>query len=159
MNTLWQRPTQAEMYLAMLQVLERRSTCLRRSVACILTDDKHRVLSTGYNGVAYGQPHCNEQVFDDEDIVHHPNACQGAGACSGERLDECQAIHAEQNALLQCHDVDKIHYVYVSCSPCIHCMKLLMNTGCKIIYCREIYDRKAVELFENSQVGRQVVHV
>lgn len=157
MHTSWQRPTQADTYMAMLQVLERRSTCLRRSVACVLTDDKHRVLATGYNGVAYGQPHCNEPIFDDEGIVHHPNACRGADACSGTRLNECQAIHAEQNALLQCRDVDRIYFAYVSCSPCIHCMKLLMNTGCMIIYCREIYDKEAITLFENSEIGRQVI--
>lgn len=153
------RPSQADTYMLMLRALEMRSTCFRRSVACILTDEKHRVLSTGYNGVAYGQPHCNESVEDDEQIVHFPNLCSGASAASGKALHECNAIHAEQNALLQCRDVDAIWYAYVSCSPCIHCMKLLMNTGCQIIYCREIYDREAVILFEQSQAGRQVVLV
>lgn len=152
------RPDFTQTYMEMLLSLEKRSTCIRRSVACILTDSKNRVLSTGYNGVASGMPHCNhgETREDGFAVTYFPNACSGAEYPSGHGLDQCQAIHAEQNALLQCGDVDKIHNVYVSCSPCIHCMKLLMNTGAKMIYCREIYDQKAIDLWQTSSPGRGV---
>jgi len=40
-----------------------RSTCLRRSVGCVLLDADNHVIATGYNGVAAGMPHCNEPVM------------------------------------------------------------------------------------------------
>jgi deoxycytidylate deaminase len=56
---------------------------------------------------------------------------EGAKFKSGEGLDVCQAIHAEQNALLQCKDVYDIETIYCTVSPCIHCVKLLLNYFCK----------------------------
>lgn len=69
----------------------------------------------------------------------HPHACPGAAAPSGTNLDSCQAIHAEQNALLQCRDVYSIHTAYVTTSPCVTCCKLLLNTGCQRIVFVEEY--------------------
>ncbi len=54
-------------------------------------------------------------------------------------LEQCEAIHAEANALLQCRDVEDIKTAYVTASPCIHCTKLLMNTGCMRIVFSERY--------------------
>lgn len=45
----------------------------------------------------------------------------------------CEATHAEQNALLQCHDTDRIAVCYTTTSPCIQCVKLLANTNCRRI--------------------------
>lgn len=81
-----------------------------------------------------------------------PHACPGAAAPSGEKLDACEAIHAEQNALLQCRDVWAIDTAYVTCSPCVHCAKLLLNTGCARIVYGTSYDERALELW--SRAGR-----
>lgn len=61
------------------------------------------------------------------------HACAGATAASGEHHDDCQAIHAEANALLQCRDVYAIHTMYVTTEPCVACTKLLLNTSCKAV--------------------------
>ena len=50
-----------------------------------------------------------------------------------------EAIHAEQNALLQCRDVYLIDTCFVTCSPCMTCTKLLLNTGCRKICFSEVY--------------------
>jgi dCMP deaminase len=65
--------------------------------------------------------------------------CPGAHLKSGEGLDICKAIHAEQNALLQCRNVYEIKYVYTTLSPCIHCVKLLLNTSAEGIITFEKY--------------------
>lgn len=119
-----------------------RSTCLRRSVGAVLLDAAVHVLSTGYNGVAAGLPHCNEptapgQPGDNGPVYGH--ACSGSLSPSGTNLDGCQAIHAEQNALLQCRDVMLVHTCYVTVSPCMTCAKLLLNTGCQRIVFNELY--------------------
>lgn len=122
-----------------------RSTCLRRHVGCVLLDKQGRVLSTGYNGVARGQAHCNQptgfSVNPPADVFGH--ACPGAKAVSGTNLDGCHAIHAEQNALLQCKDIDAIHSCYVTTSPCMTCTKLLLNTGCQEIFFMDEYPQLA----------------
>ncbi len=145
------RPTLDRYFIDLARLIATRSTCLRRAVGCVLVDARGHVLATGYNGVAAGLPHCNElQGYDvigdfpdkgQPDVVKgiYPYACAGAAAASGERLEVCEAIHAEQNALLQCRDVYAIDAAYVTVSPCLTCIKLLMNTACHRIVFIEAY--------------------
>ena len=138
------RLSRDEWALELARVTSRRSTCIRRNVGCVLLDDAGHVLATGYNGVASGMPHCNDRVPDGAlggSLL--PNACAGAFSPSGTDLDACQAIHAEQNALLQCADVRRIHTCYSTTSPCITCVKLLMNTGCRRIVFADAYPHES----------------
>jgi len=81
------------------------------------------------------------------------NACAGAQSPSGTNLDACQAIHAEQNALLQCRDVQAIAVCYTTCSPCMTCVKLLLNTSCGRLVFSEMYPHtEALDLWR--QAGR-----
>lgn len=122
------RATKDEYFLAMAEHVATQSTCARRSVGCVLVNGKKRVLATGFNGVPRGFPHCNEG---------HP--CPGAKAKSGEELHRCYSAHAEINALLQCPDVDDIETVYLTVSPCVECIKAILNTGATRIVFREEY--------------------
>lgn len=108
-------------FLTMARVASLRSICNRRKVGAVLTDDRHRVLSTGYNGPASGLDNCNP--------------CRRETAVSGTGLDNCMAVHAEINALIQCPDINRIHTLYVTVSPCFQCIKPLLNTPCqKIVF-------------------------
>lgn len=142
------RPTRDEWAMDLARLTAGRSTCLRRAVGCVLLNERGHVLATGYNGVAAGLPHCNEVAWSKESVqgVFHANACPGATAKSGTNLDGCGAIHAEQNALLQCRDVYDIHTAYVTASPCVTCVKLLLNTGCQRIVYDEPYPHGSSEL-------------
>lgn len=121
-----------------------RATCPRRRVGCVLINERGHILSTGYNGVAAGSPHCTE------------HNCPGACYPSGQGLDKCEALHAEQNALLQCRDVYTIDTAYVTASPCVTCVKLLMNTSCKkIVFYDEYPQPDAKKLWEG--MGREWV--
>lgn len=111
----------------MAQVVALRATCARRSVGCVLVNGRNHVLATGYNGPAAGESHCIS------------NPCAGVDLPSGTGLDACVAIHAEQNALLQCREVWDIRAAYITTSPCIHCVKLFKNTGCRRIVFSEKY--------------------
>ncbi len=73
------------------------------------------------------------------EVYDYLHACPGALSPSGTNLDGCGAIHAEQNALLQCRDVQTIETCYVTCSPCLTCVKMLLNTACRRIVYRERY--------------------
>lgn len=143
------RLSRDEWALKLALLTAQRTTCCRRAVGCVLLNARGHVLSTGYNGVAAGLPHCND--VDEKNVVLHPHACSGATAPSGTNLDGCQAIHAEQNALLQCKDIYQIHTAYVTASPCMTCVKLLLNTSCeKIVYVEEYPHSEAGKLWTGA---------
>lgn len=144
------RPTRAETFMAIARSLAARTTCLRRAVGCVLVDSRGRIIGTGYNGVAAGMQHCNavhyalgstahvsEEVAKRDRIdvlgcnAFTPFACAGHDLPPGQ--DKCEAIHAEQNALLFCRNPDAIDTCYVTTFPCLACAKLLLNTSCATI--------------------------
>jgi len=149
MNTT--RLTRHAWAMEVARVTALRATCLRRGVGCALLDADGFILATGYNGVAAGMAHCNHlgATLGDGSKVY-PNACPGAFAKSGTNLDGCHAIHAEQNALLRCADVRRIHTCYVTASSCMTCTKLLMNTSCQaIVFDQEYPHNEAAELWRS----------
>lgn len=156
------RPSKDEWALNLALLTAQRATCCRRQVGCVLLNARGHVLATGYNGVASGMDHCNHTEKIDITAVGasgerrfvdtYPNACPGAWSASGTNLDACQAIHAEQNALLQCRDVYQIYTAYVTTSPCITCCKLLLNTSCeRIVFIDEYTHSSAKELWEGAK--------
>lgn len=140
------RPSNDQYYAKMVKLVATRGTCVRRKVGCILVDDHKRVLATGFNGVAPGQPHCSEG-----------NECAAAKAPSGSLLSECRASHAEQAALLHCSDVNKIATVYVTVSPCSDCTKLLLLTSCQRIVFLEEYPHTLARTWWEDD-GREWFH-
>lgn len=116
-----------------------RGTCGRRKVGCILVNRYNEVLATGYNGPHSGAAHCIDKP------------CPGRNIASGQGLHLCEAIHAEQNALLQCADVHQIHTVYCTASPCVLCMRLLANTSVRRIVFVEEYPHYESERIAGSK--------
>lgn len=136
------RPSRDRNGLDVAFVIAQRGTCCRRKVGCLLVDKDHITLGTGYNGPASGMQHC----------IDVP--CAGAGLPSGTGLDACEAIHAEANAIMRCPDVRRIHTCYVTVSPCMSCLKLLLGTGCqRIVFAEEYVKREARVLWERA--GRE----
>ena len=98
-----------QVMLSMAAVISQRATCKKLAVGCILTDRSGRILSAGYNGAASGRPHCID------------TPCIGA----------CEATHAESNTIISCHAPrSQIYTCYTTWSPCLHCCKQLIQTGC-----------------------------
>lgn len=126
-------------FLKLAEDVSKAGTCLRRFVGCVLTNGHGHIIGTGYNGRPRGMKHCNELLVEGVPGAYYTagfpkgyvNACEGATLPSGQGLDLCEAVHAEANALLQCKNVEEIHTCYVTHSPCINCVKLLMNTSCE----------------------------
>ena len=136
------RPPTDFYFLKMAKLVSERGTCARRKVGCVFVNKRNHVIATGYNGNPAGFTHC----IDDP--------CEGADSKSGTDLDKCKAIHAEQNALLQCKNVYDIDRVYTTLEPCIHCVKLLLNTTAnQIIYGEKYVHQLARKLWEESGRG------
>lgn len=133
-----------EYFSKMAILVSLRGACVRRKVGCVLVNSLNHVLATGYNGRARGIDNCLQ------------SPCSGSESSSGTNLEGCEAIHAEQNALLQCGNVDTISTAYCTSSPCIHCLKLLMNTSCSRIVFSEKYPghERLQVMWETSGPGR-----
>jgi dCMP deaminase len=116
------RPAIEQTMLDIAEVLSRRATCPKLSVGAVLVDNFNRIVGSGYNGTPHSFPHCLD------------HDCGGAHAPPGS--DRCMAVHAEQNALLNCRDVRGIAALYVTHSPCLRCIKELLNTSCRSIVVR-----------------------
>ena len=134
-----ERPNKTTYFLAMAKLVSTRGTCARRRVGCVLVDKYGLVLATGYNGNGRGQGHCID------------SPCEGAKYKSGEGLEKCEAIHAEQNAILQCKNTELIEKAYITLSPCVTCVKLLLNTSCKeIVYLEDYVNKDAERIWKNA---------
>ena len=122
------RPSKDDYFLAMARLVASRSTCLHRHVGAVLVKDGH-VLSTGYNGAPRGEPHCLD-----------------VGCAKPEhaiRMEDCRAVHAEINAIIQAalHGVSIMGAtLYCSCRPCVMCSRALKNAGIEDIVWSDEYE-------------------
>ncbi len=139
------RPSYDEYFMEMANVVSKRSTCLRRKVGAILVKDKH-ILSTGYNGAPKGLKHCSEIGCLRKQL----------NVPSGERHELCRGLHAEQNSIIQAAVFGisiKNSVLYCTNTPCIVCVKMLINAGVKeIIYSGEYPDELAKKMLKESEV-------
>ena len=127
------RPFWTQYFLRIAQDVSARSNCCRRKVGAVIVKNNH-IIATGYNGTPSGTTNC----FDG-----------GCSRCNhthttGEKLDECLCVHAEQNAICQAAkygDAIDGGHIYITCSPCLTCLKLIINAGIKRVVFSEWYKR------------------
>jgi dCMP deaminase len=132
------RPSYDEYFMEMAHVVAKRSTCLRRKVGAILVKEKH-ILSTGYNGAPKGMRHCSETGCLRENM----------NIPSGERHELCRGLHAEQNAIIQAAVFGisiKGSVLYCTNTPCVVCVKMLINAGVMEIICAGEYPDNLAKL-------------
>lgn len=139
------RPTWDEYFLDIIELIKKRSTCLRRQVGAIIVKDK-RILATGYNGAPTGCRHCLDIGCLRDEL----------GIPSGERHELCRAVHAEQNAIAQAaqHGISVAGAtLYVTHQPCVMCAKIVINAGIeRIIYSGDYPDALSLELLNEAGI-------
>lgn len=114
-----------EYFIDIAKTVSGRATCSRLKVGAVIERDR-TILSTGYNGSVRGSPHC---VDDGCYLID--------GHCG-------RTIHAETNAILQAakNGVNITGATcYVTHSPCINCLKHLINAGVKYIMWDQLYGK------------------
>lgn len=140
------RPDWDAYFMGIVELVAKRSTCLRRSVGAALVRDK-RILATGYNGAPSGLHHCLD-VGCLRDKLQIP---------SGERHELCRGLHAEQNAIIQAalHGVSvKGATLYCTNQPCIICAKMVINAGIALIVVKDGYaDKLAAEMLAEAGIS------
>src|SRR5436309_9285913 len=146
-----ERPSWHQYFLIITRRVAERSTCTRAKVGAVIVRDKN-ILATGYNGSPAGLPHCTELGC----LIYTSRTP------TGEIEENCfRTIHAEINAIAQAaknvasiRDAD----IYVTHTPCIHCLKVLINTGIKRVFYEKEYKLHTVaELLGSAKVLLQKV--
>ena len=140
------RPSWHQYFMTITRQVAERSTCTRAKVGAVIVRDKS-IIATGYNGAPAGLPHCTEAgclIY----TSHTP---------AGDVEENCfRTIHAEINAIAQAarngssiQDAD----IYITHTPCIHCLKVLINTGIRRVFYEHEYKRQTLdELLRYTEV-------
>ena len=147
------RPSWDQYFMTITRQVAERSTCTRAKVGAVIVRDKN-ILATGYNGSPAGMPHC----LDVGCLVYKSTTP------TGEVEDNCfRTIHAEINAIAQAakngasiRDAD----IYITHTPCIHCLKVLVNTGIRRVFYEHEYKLHTLaELLSHTEVKLERVTV
>lgn len=125
-------------FMTITRQVAERSTCMRAKVGAVIVREKS-ILATGYNGAPAGMPHCTDVGC----LIYQSTTP------NGETEENCfRTIHAEMNAIAQAAKNGasiKDASIYITHTPCIHCLKVLVNTGIKNIYYERAYKLHTLE--------------
>lgn len=138
------RISKDEYYLGIAVAVSKRSTCLKRHYGCVIVKDDI-IIATGYNGSPRGEENCCDR-----------GTCKRANAERYTGYENCDSVHAEQNALIATSRERLIGATaYIACEeyglneeksamweeevydfhedlnpvPCGICMRMLKNAG------------------------------
>ncbi len=130
------RPDWDDYFIEIAKVVSSRSTCLRRKYGAVIVKDKV-IISTGYNGSPRGMENCIDTGTCTRKELNIP---------SGERYELCEAVHAEQNAIINAPP-DRMNeatiYIagfeedksYAAGEPCKLCNRIIKNAQIKeVVY-------------------------
>jgi dCMP deaminase len=146
-----QRLSWHQYFLTITRQVAERSTCTRAKVGAVIVRDKN-ILATGYNGAPAGMPHC----IDVGCLIYQSKTPDG------EIEENCfRTIHAEINAIAQAAKNGssiKDGSIYITHTPCIHCLKVLVNTGIKQIFYERPYKLHTLDdILQHTQVSLEKV--
>ncbi|HET6516467.1 MAG TPA: dCMP deaminase family protein [Thermodesulfovibrionales bacterium] len=122
------RPSWDEYFIEIAKVVSSRSTCLRRRYGAVIVKD-HVIVSTGYNGAPRGSVNCVDRDTCKRRELNVP---------AGERYELCEAVHAEQNAIINgSPERMKDAVIYIAGfeedqtaaegKPCLLCKRMIRN--------------------------------
>lgn len=117
------RPTWDLYFLRIADAVAGRADCTRRRVGCVIVDQDHRILASGYNGSPPGGPSClNGQCPRGTKTYEQQPGLVGS-------YDDCHATHAELNAIIFARGSCKGATIYITDPPCPGCAKAIRSAG------------------------------
>jgi dCMP deaminase len=135
-----------EYFMRIAGIVASRGDCVKRRVAALIIKDR-RIVATGYNGAPRGVKNCSD------------GGCPRCASLekSGTNLGECLCSHGEENAIIQAayHGISvKGATLYSTCSPCLLCTKMIINSGIAEVVYNAAYPmgERALELLRESGV-------
>ena len=130
-------------YLKMAEAWGEMSHAVRKKVGCLIVKDG-AIVSDGYNGTPSGFDNNCEFGFTQQGLTTKP-----------------EVLHAESNALTKLARSTNSSdgaTLYTTCSPCLDCAKLIIQSGIKrVVYGDNYRECRGLELLEKANI--QVEHV
>jgi len=138
------RPSKESIAMRTAFLQSELSTCIKMKVGAVLTDQRFRIVSSGFNGSPVGIPHC----CDEQNIENHTAIYD---------------IHAEENCLASCRWSpvgNEESYLFVTYFPCIPCCKAMLASQdrlnlTKLYYTNEFSDDEAK--YGDSDDGKELL--
>lgn len=122
-------------YLEMALIWAKNSYCTRRQVGALIVKDK-MIISDGYNGTPSGF----ENICEDE----HTGRTKP------------YVLHAEANAITKVAKTNNSSdgaTLYITCSPCIECAKLIIQAGIKrVVYYDNYHVDDGIHLLKRAHI-------
>ncbi len=134
-----------EYFSKMTRVVAERSTCIipGRQYGAIVVKNK-QVISTGYNGAPRGMKDCIE-------LGYCPKRAKGGS--TGKMQEECIAVHAEANALIQAGRAAEGGTLYINGFPCKMCARMIVNAGIKRVVVSGTYsDTEGLDILKEAGI-------
>lgn len=121
-------------YLEMARIWAQNSYCKRRQVGALIVKDR-MIISDGFNGTPAGF----ENICEDEDFLTKP-----------------YVLHAEANAITKVaksNNSSDQATLYITCSPCMECSKLIIQSGIRrVVFSEEYRITDGLELLRRAGI-------
>jgi dCMP deaminase len=128
-----------EMFMAMAKSCTLASKAVRKKVGCVVVKNG-QVISNGFNGTPSG--------FDN--------------TCEVNDVTKPEVLHAESNALMklaQSTNSSTGSTMYLTCSPCFDCAKLIIQAGVERVVYEESYRKlDGLELLQRANIQIDKFH-
>jgi dCMP deaminase len=126
-------------YLEMARIWATNSYCKRRQVGSLIVKGR-MIISDGYNGTPEGF----ENICEDENYK-----------------TKAYVLHAEANAITKVaksNNSSEGATLYVTCSPCVECAKLIIQSGIKrVVFLDKYVNEDGLKLLERAKI--EIVHI
>lgn len=122
-------------YMKTARLFAEHSSARRKKVGAVIVKDD-RIISIGYNGMPAGWDNtCEEKVYKIDGWMVDDVGCY-------ELKTKSEVLHAESNAiakLAKSSESGDGASMFITCSPCIDCAKMIYQSGIKEVFYGEKY--------------------
>ena len=133
-----------EFMMNLTKTISEKSPCVRRKVGCVITNNKNRIISCGFNGNIPGHPHCTKETCL-RTLYNIPSGTDhGFGNC----------VHAEANAIISAAITGTSlinSFVYITTMPCMTCLKMLLSIQPERIIFESTYNYDEIKYIINNE--------
>lgn len=128
-----------------------RSSCSSRQVGSVIVNKEKMIISSGFNGTPRSMKNC------DEGGCPRCQAKKEGKIVSGEGLDDCLCVHAEQNSIVHAafHGIStKDATIYTTLCPCKTCSLLIIQAGIRRVVYNQNYimEKDVIKLLRDAGV-------
>lgn len=113
-----------------------------RKIGAVIVDKDNRIVSTGFNGFA-------RNILDDQMRLNDKDTKRSL------------MLHAEENAILYAkQDLTNCKLYISGLPPCIHCASMIIQSGIKTVYFKNLREDKSVSEFwqKNLETSKNLLN-